>query len=674
MKFSSTRIPRKVIPAFCARLFARLLARHLAPLLATLLATQSFGALADADNEVPSNNDAKIEEVLVLANHLPTNANNIGSSISSIDTNDFARQAHFDVSQLLRTIPNMSVNRAGSLGALTQVRIRGAEANHTLVLIDGVEVNDVGNGSEFNFAHLAGADISRIEVLRGPQSARFGADTIGGVIGIFTNQAAEPGVKTHVNLESGSFKTHYGSAGLSVAQPHGDNLWTGQLNVSRMISDGYSASPLGNENDGFEDSSARCSLGYRWGDASLVKVTLSQTEIDAQGDEQDFDFPSTATQGLVIDADQNNASRQRFANLLLKTEYFGWQQQLSMSETKNRSRFFDTGTLVSGLNGERSKVDLQTSKLVEVGDFTHSLLIGAQYEGREFENIYPSISGADYAAKDRQQSLIGEYVLQAPSRSIALSFRADDNQRFNNATTARVTFSQNLPQNLRLHSSWGQGIANPTFFELFGFTPNSFTGNPNLQPEESTSWDLGLSGSLLSERVGFDLTYFSADLTNEIETVFDMATFTSSPANQSGNSQRHGWEMSMDAAINEQLSVTAHWNFLHSRDPDARVEVRRPEKSGSVSLHYASSNDQGRVSLQVLHNGKNQDSEFIFSTTQDRVTLASYTLVNLTASYDLKPNITLYLRGENLLDDDYQEVFGYQAPGVGVYAGLKARF
>ena len=130
----------------------------------------------------------------------------------------------------------------------------------------------------------------------------------------------------------------------------------------------------------------------------------------------------------------------------------------------------------------------------------------------------------------------------------------------------------------------------------------------------------------------------------------------------------------MDAAINAQLSVTAHWNFLHSRDPDARVEVRRPEKSGSVSLHYASSNDQGRVSLQVLHNGKNQDSEFIFSTTQDRVTLASYTLVNLTASYDLKPNITLYLRGENLLDDDYQEVFAYQAPGVGVYAGLKARF
>lgn len=662
MKFSSTRFSRKSIPAFCATL------------LSTLLATQSFGALADAENEVPSSNDAKIEEVLVLANHLPTDANNIGSSISSIDTNDFARQANFDVSQLLRTVPNMSVNRAGPLGALTQVRIRGAEANHTLVLIDGIEVNDVGNGSEFNFAHLAGADISRIEVLRGPQSARFGADTIGGVIGIFTNQAAEPGVKTHVNLESGSFKTHYGSAGVSVAQPHGKNLWTGQLNVSRMISDGYSASPLGNENDGFEDSSARGSVGYQWGDASLVKVTLSQTEIDAQGDEQDFDFPSTATQGLVIDADQNNASKQRFANFLLKTEHFGWQQQLSISETKNRSRFFDTGTLVSGLNGERSKVDLQTSKLVEVGDLTHSLLIGAQYEGRKFENIYPSITGANYAAKDRQQSFIGEYVLQTASRSIALSVRADDNQRFDNATTARVTFSQNLPQNLRLHSSWGQGIANPTFFELFGFTPNSFTGNPNLQPEESTSWDLGLTGSLLSGRVGFDLTYFSADLTNEIETVFDMTTFTSSPANQTGNSQRHGWEMSMDAAINEQLSVTAHWNFLHSRDPDARVEVRRPEKSGSVSLHYASTNDQGRVSLQVLHNGKNQDSEFIFSTTQDRVTLASYTLVNLTASYDLKPNVTLYLRGENLLDDDYQEVFGYQAPGVGVYAGLKARF
>ena len=662
MKFSCTSISKNAASTVCVAL------------LSTLLATQSFGALADANNEVPNSNDAKIEEVLVLANHLPTNANNVGSSISSINTSDFARQATFDVSQLLRTIPNMSVNRAGPLGALTQVRIRGAEANHTLVLIDGVEVNDVGNGSEFNFAHLAGADISRIEVLRGPQSARFGADTIGGVIGIFTNQAIQPGVKTNVNLESGSFKTRYGSAGVSVAQPQGENLWTSQLNVSRMISDGYSASTLGNENDGFEDSSARGSLGYRWGDASLVKITLSQTELDTQGDEQDFDFPSTATQGLVIDADQNNASKQRFANLLLQTEYFGWQQQMNISESKNRSRFFDTGTLVSGLNGERNKVDLQTSKLVQVGDLTHSLLIGAQYEGREFENIYPTIGGANYKAKDRQQSLAGEYVLQTPSRSIALSVRADDNQRFDNATTSRVTLSQNLPQNFRLHSSWGQGIVNPTFFELFGFTPNSFTGNPNLQPEESTSWDLGLSGSLLSERVDFDLTYFSADLTNEIETVFDMTTFTSSPANQAGNSQRHGWEMSMGAGINEQLSLAAHWNFLHSRDPDAREEVRRPEQSGSVSLHYVTTNDQGRISLQVLHNGKAQDSEFIYSTTQDRVTLAGYTLVNLTASYDLKPNVTLYLRGENLLDDDYQEVFGYQAPGIGVYAGLKARF
>ena len=648
--------PTKAIIGFCGFLFSTI-----------AFSTYAQNTNSSATMEV-------IEEVLVLANHLPSNVKTVGSSVSAINVGNFARQANFDVSQLLRTIPNMSVNRAGPLGALTQVRIRGAEANHTLVLIDGVEVNDVGNGSEFNFAHLAGADISRIEVLRGPQSARFGADTIGGVIGIFTNQAKEPGVKTHVSLESGSFQTHYGSAGVSVAQSQGENLWAGQLNVSRIISDGYSASALGNEKDGFEDSSVRGSLSYQWGDASLFKVTLNQSEIDAQGDEQDFDFPSTATQGLVIDADQNNASKQRFANILLQTEYFGWQQQLSISENSNRSRFFDTGTLISGLNGERTKVDLQNSKIVQAGDLTHSWLIGVQHEGREFENIYPTIGGANYAAKDRQLGLVGEYVLQTPNRSVALSVRNDNNQRFDNATTVRVTLSQNLPQNLRLHSSWGQGIANPTFFELFGFTPNSFTGNPNLQPEESTSWDFGLSGSLLDDQISFDLTYFSADLTDEIETVFDMTTFTSSPVNQTGSSQRHGWEMSLDTAIGEQLSLSAHWNFLHSREPDARVEVRRPEKSGSISLHYESSNDLSRVSLQVLHNGKNQDSEFIFSTAEDRVTLSSYTLVNLTASYQLKPNVTLYLRGENLLDDDYQQVFGYQAPGVGVYAGLKARF
>lgn len=641
---------------------------------ASLLVFANIAFSANAHSAPAESSNIKIEEIVVLANHISSNAGEVGSTITAINTRKLARRAYFDVSQLLRTVPNTSVNRAGPLGALTQVRIRGAEANHTLVLIDGVEVNDVANGSEFNFAHLAGANIDRIEVLRGAQSARFGADTIGGVIGIFTNQRTQPGIATNVNLESGSFNSRYISAGASAYQPTDQGSWNGQLNISRLLSDGYSASPSGSEKDGFEDASARAGLGYRWNETNSIKLSASHSEINAQGDEQDFNFPTTATQGLVVDALQNNLSKQQYINLLAQTQQFGWQQQLSISHNKNRSRFFDTGVLLSGLDGEREKFEFQISKLMQSGTLAHSFLAGVHYEGRKFENIYPSIVGANYSAKDRQHSLIGEYVIKAPSRSVALSVRADNNQRFDNSKTVRLTLRQKLTQRLSLHSSWGEGIANPTFFELFGFTPNTFQGNPKLKPEESKSWDLGVSGNLAKDKVYFDLTYFSADLSNEITTVFDMATFKSSPENQAGKSKRRGLEISLEAQLGELLSLSAHGNILRSRDPDGREEVRRPEKSGSISANVATPNNLGRMSLQLIYNGESQDNEFIYSTITDRATLKAYSLVNLSLSYDVQPNLSLYLRADNLLNEDYQEVYGYQSSVRGLYAGFKATF
>ena len=136
---------------------------------------------------------AEIEEVLVTASHQPQTLNQIGSAISRIEANELADQTSTYVADLLRNAAGVSVNQSGPLGSLTQVRMRGAEANHTLVMIDGVRVNDISLGSEFNFANLTNADISHVEVLRGPQSARYGSDAIGGVIGIFTRQRESAG-------------------------------------------------------------------------------------------------------------------------------------------------------------------------------------------------------------------------------------------------------------------------------------------------------------------------------------------------------------------------------------------------------------------------------------------------------------------------------------------------
>ena len=150
----------------------------------TLLALTFASAVTFAEQNPAA--DADIEEMVVIAHHTPVPSHLVGSSVSLLDTQDFADRITFDPSALLRSLPSLNLSQTGTFGGLTSVRLRGSESNHTLVLIDGIEANDPANGAAFDFSQLAGTSINRIEVLRGPQSARYGAEAIGGVIAIYT--------------------------------------------------------------------------------------------------------------------------------------------------------------------------------------------------------------------------------------------------------------------------------------------------------------------------------------------------------------------------------------------------------------------------------------------------------------------------------------------------------
>ena len=639
----------------------------------TILGLTFASTVAVAEQTSPA--DAEIEEMVVVAHHTPVPGHLVGSSISVLDTHDFAARITFDPSALLRTLPSLNLSQTGTFGSLTSVRLRGSESNHTLVLIDGVEANDPANGAAFDVSQLAGTSIDRIEVLRGPQSARYGAEAIGGVLAIYTRPTNATDLfedpTLTVGVETGSHGFHQGTVRAEMSEQLGAAVSRSRFSITRTLTNGSNASFYGSESDGYRNRTWSADSSLRWEDGSEIGLSARETRNNLDTDPQDFAFPATPTQGLVIDGDNSTAARQRLVSLHGRTATGAWLHTLNLSQNQSRNRFRVNGEDDSGLSASLRKVDWTASRDYSGGEVTHSLALGVQYEQRRFRNFSASTPSANHKARDKQLSQFAEYLVRNDTRSMSFSTRRDQNDRFKDLTTWRVTGTHALWDRVRLHGSWGEGSANPTFFELFGFIPESFAGNPDLKPESSKGWDLGLSGEATDGQYAWDLTYFRSRLNSEITTSFGPAPdYFSQPINLDGASRREGWEASLTADVSELITIDANFTLLDSEEPGGRREVRRPRRSGALNTHLAFADDKGKASLSLTYNGEMQDNEFITATPTDRAEIKSVTLLNAGVSYRPNERATLFFRGQNLLDKNYQQVFSFRAPGVTASVGV----
>ena len=637
-------------------------------LLIALLASSTAKAAGNDDLD-----NSAIEEMIVVAHHTPTPAHLVGSSVSVLETEDFSQRITFDPAALLRILPSLNISQTGPLGGLTEVRLRGSESNHTLVLIDGIEANDPANGAAFNLATLAATSIKSIEVLRGPQSARYGSEAIGGVIAITTHAGtakADVAPSVDVGLETGTHGFHQGQFSTSLQRQLGSTQWRNQVSATRALTNGSNASFFGSESDGYRNRSYSADSALYWADDGHLGLSIRQTHGNADGDPQDFAFPATPTQGLVIDGDENNATRQRLVALRGQARTGNWLHEVMLSQNASRSRFRTNGEEISGLRGELNKAQWTASREFTGNLFSHSLAMGMQYEQRKFRNFSASFAGANHRARDQQRSQFVEYLLRAEQRSISVSARHDNNQHFANLTTWRVTGTQAITANTRAHASWGEGSANPTFFELFGFIPDSFVGNPHLRPETSEGWDLGVAAYFCDGTCRGDLTYFRSTLNDEVTTTFAPPTFLARAVNIDGSSEREGWELTLGADIGGSVAVDAHWTRLDSDDAAGGVEVRRPRNSGGLNLHYAFAGDKGKASVSYVYHGDMQDNEFIVATPETRETIKAVSLVNFGVSFAPSSNTTVFVRAQNVFDKEYQQVLGFRAPGATASLGV----
>lgn len=612
------------------------------------------------------------DEIIVTASRIPQSRLSVGGAVDVLNEEDIKTRQQAFLGELLRDLPGLAVNRTGPAGAFTQVRLRGGEANHTLVIIDGIEAGDPFNAGEFEFAHLLSSSVSRVEVLRGPQSALWGSEAIGGVINVVTGPSVDTeGLWSEGFVEGGSFGTARGSV-----EAGSSGSW-GSVRGSLAYSDisGISASPTDPEKDGYDNLTGSLFATFNVNEALSFSVSGRHVNATASEDSQDFTFGSP-TQGFVIDSDGERHSDRWYGRAVADLSLMDgqWTHQLSANLTDTKNESFSGGAFSFGSNGTKWDVEYQSNYSFETGDTTsHAVSALLEYEDLSYENRGAGGGAENQSQTGKQKSAALEYRLDmAEQVFLSGAIRYDDNDRFDDEVTFRMTAAWAVPDTgFKLRGSYGTGVSQPSFFELFGFNPDFFIGNPDLQPESSKGWDAGVDYAFADGKGLASLTYFDSNLENEIFTDFGVFPFTVD--NRPGTSTRDGLEFAFRVDPLEVISLSASYTYTDAKDDNGGRELRRPRHIGSLNVTYRFLDNRATVDLGLNYNGKMQDSEFIFSTPESVVTLEDYVLGTVAASYDVTDRVQVIGRIENLFDEDYQEVFGFASPGLGAYAGVRIR-
>jgi len=609
--------------------------------------------------------EAEIQEVMVSASLVPIAANKSANAITVIDREQLRNRAALSVSDLLRDVPGLAVSRSGVQGSQTQIRARGAEANHLLVLIDGVEANDPSQSDELNWGVLAADDIERIEVIRGPQSSMRGSDAMAGVVNIITRSASAP-FSAAAFTEVGSFSTKRSGFNLGAKKDNFDI----RLGVSDTQTEGENISRTGDEKDGYENTSINLKAGLQLSDELRISVAARHSdgmnEFDA---DNDFD-------GFI--EDQDAVSEFRNSTMRLQGDYSSadgrWQHKLMVAQSNNDNEAFADGTLGNVTASTKDQIQYIGSLFWNNGAQRLSFL--AEREEEDYKQRGPLNWGLD-PNQDRERDT-DSFALElrtdiSDDLSFAASGRHDDNSEFDSANSFRVEAIYQLNDGLRLRSAYGTAVKNPTFTERFGFYTN-FIGNPNLEPEESSSWELGMDKQM--GELSLSATLFDTELESEIDGfVYDPATFAYTSGNKEGKSQRQGVEFTASVNMSDNLVINAAYTYTDSVEADGvggyKDEIRRARHTGSLNLAWQAM-DNLQINTNAQYSGSQTDTYFPpWPTPSQTVTMDDYRLININANYSASDKLDIYLRLDNLLDDDYEEVFGYQTLGFGASLGLR---
>jgi len=639
------------------------------------LTSPAAPALAQLDEEPP-------ERVLITASLLgAVRTDLLGSSATILDPIELENRQTRIVSDVLRDVPGVAVNRLGPVGQYTQIRLRGAEGDHTLALIDGIKVSDPFAGG-FDFGTLIADEVARVEVLRGEQSALYGSDAIGGVIHYITLTGAEaPGIRART--EGGSFGT--ANTALRIAGVAGalDYAINGAFNHT----DGTIDNAGGARELRSESLAASGKLIYALADNVRVRAVARYSTLRSDANEQDFNYlPIGPTFGREIDGKGHfkTTSWYGLAGLEFEGAEGHWRNSLTVQFADHERNAFGGPSYSpdyrsSGNKGGRTKATLVSSFDFGTLELAHKLTGAIDWEEERYQNTSPD-DPANFLFVDRSKrsgrtyGYVGQYDLTFNGRlALSAAGRFDQNYKFDDSFTYRVQGSYRFDGGFRVHAATGTGVKAPGVYDLYGFMPppGGFISNPDLKPETSKGWEAGIELTFLGGTAIADVTYFDSTLEDEIAIEYIGLNFDAHPYNTSVSSPRNGVETSLSVRLAGQWRIDAAYTYLHSEE-NGLPEVRRPEHIASLNVAWRSLDDRLGANLTVRYNGEQKDFHFQPFDAPLRATLDSYTLLNFGADYRIDERWQIYGRVENILDTEYQEVFSFLSPGRAFYAGVRA--
>jgi vitamin B12 transporter len=621
-------------------------------LLALLLWAGSPPVQAEPPPAPPAAPLHRLDPVITTATRNEVPPDEVASSVTVITAEEIERKQYRLVSEALRDVPGLDVRRNGGPGTNTSIFIRGADSDHTLVLLDGIELNDPSSPSRVPFLnHLTTDAVERIEIVRGPQSSLYGADAIGGVVHIITKRGDGP-LSASGEAEGGSYSTARGSATLAGTRAGFAYALTG----SHFSTEGFSASSAGTERDGYRNTTGSGRWGFTSGgpfgaDAS-VRFTDARVEFD----------------GFSSEEGHHTDARQILAQLTPHLSLFEgrWKQELAL-RTAHHTR--DTASSSpTEVDGTFYAIDWKHELHVLEG---HLVTLGLEREWEEAEFDTFDDSRHTLALYFQDRITWGERLFGT------LGLRFDDPSDFDSHITYRATGGVRIRElHTVVRSSFGTGFKAPSLSQL---DSRAFAGNPDLHPEESLGLDVGIETAFWRDRALATATFFYNDVDELIVGVFDPTTGSFLNFNVD-RAKTLGVEVCIRIDLLPALHLAGNYTYT---DTEARGTpagfgleeggplLRRPKHKASVDLFWSFLDERGELGASILYVGRRRDLDPV---TFDAVIADDYVTLDLNGRFRITRWLEAFGRIENVLDEGYEDVLGFNAPGLSAWGGIRLRY